>query len=406
MKFMLYEQSLEILKANTPKWDRVEKVSITECLRRYLAMDIVAQDNYPKFQTSSMDGYAIKFDDIRSEYKILGDAPAGELRKVALNNDECIKTFTGALMAQNSDTLIPVENVEVNGNIMRVVKPVKKGFAVRQIGESYKKGEILLKKGTKLSYSEIALLAELGHFHISVFIRPKVAILATGSEIKDLGEPLENEAQIRSSNHIALANMANLMGCEAIILPIIKDDSKLVSEAIISAIKSCDILLTTGGVSMGDYDFVKNALKEFDIIINGAAIKPGRHIKIAKTDDKFIFALPGFPYSAMVMCVLYVRKVLNSYFCSDENFEFNAVIDEDFIKKSPFLEFSACNIKSSEDGTLRVNLSGKKDGSSAIVNNLNQNAFLLITPLESSGHKKGDVVKILKMVWYQGILQG
>lgn len=398
MKFMPYDESLEILKANTPKWDRVEKVSITQCLGRYLATDITSYENCPKFATSSMDGYAIKFDDSKSVYKILGDAPAGKLQEISLKDDECIKTFTGALMAKNSDTLIPVENVEISGGMMKIIKPVKKGFAVREVGESYKKGEILLTKGTKLSYSEIALLAELGHFNISVFVRPKVAVLATGSEIKDLGEPLENPAQIRSSNHIALANMAKLMGCEAVILPIVKDEPNLVSQAIINALKSCDILLTTGGVSMGDYDFVKSALKEFDIIINGAAIKPGRHIKIAKTKQKLIFALPGFPYSAMVMCVLYVRKVINSYFCSSENFEFTAIMDEDFTKKSPFLEFSACSVTNSDDGSLRVNLGGKKDGSSAIISNLNKNAFLLVTPLESNGHKKGDRIKILKMV--------
>lgn len=400
MKFMPYEDSLEILSKNTIKWDRVEKVMITKALNRYLAIDIIAKENYPSHPTSAMDGYAIKHSEIENgEFKLLGDIPAGELKNVELGKFECIKTFTGSLMCKNSDTLIPIENVEVVDNVVKVTKPVDKGFAVRKVGESYEKGEVLIKKGTKISYSEIALLAELGEIFVTVFIKPKVAILATGSEIKDIGEPLEHEAQIRSSNHVALKAMMELMGCEALILPIVKDEAHLVENAILQGLKSCDILLTTGGVSVGDYDFVKTALaKNCNVIINGAAIKPGRHIKISKVDEKYIFSLPGFPYSAMVMCVLYVRVLVSKFFNIDDNYEVNAVIDSDFTKKSKFLEFSACTLYADENGVLKVSLKGKKDGSSAIVNNLNQNAALLITPLESTGHKKGDVVKVLKMV--------
>ncbi len=398
MKFTPYDETIKILKAHTPKWDRVEKVTLTNALNRYLAKDIEAKQSYPTCETSSMDGYALKFDEGRNKYKILGDAPAGEIREIELKDDECVKTFTGALMAKNSDTLVPIENVEIKGSTLHIVKPVPKGKAVRVVGESYKKGEILLKKGTKISYSEIALLAELGEFYVSVFVKPKVAILATGNEIKDLGEPLENETQIRSSNHVALAAIVELMGCEPIILPIVKDEPTAVSSAIINALKSCDILLTTGGVSVGDYDFVKGTLRDnFEVIIDGSAIKPGRHIKIAKSGDKFIFALPGFPYSAMVMCVLYARRLINSYFCNEKSYIFNAILDEDITKQANFLEFTACNVTSKKNGELRVNLSGKKRGSSAIVNNLNKNAFLLITPLEYKGYKAGEVVKVLKM---------
>ncbi|MSN95854.1 molybdopterin molybdotransferase MoeA [Campylobacter sp. FMV-PI01] len=397
--FLSYETTLDILKKHLISWDRIEKVSITNALNRHLACDILAPDNHPKFETSAMDGYAIKFDENKQIYKILGDTPAGTLNEVRLQNDECIKTFTGSLMAKNSDTLVPVENVKINKNQIEIIKPVKKGFAVRKIGESYKKGEILLKKGTKISYSEIALLAELGEFHISVFVRPRVGILATGSEIRDLGESLENPAQIRSSNHIAIASMVNLMGCESIILPIVKDEPKIVEKAILNSLKFCDILITTGGVSMGDYDFVKEALnKNLEIIVNGASIKPGRHIKIAKIEDKFIFALPGFPFSAMVMCVLYVRVLVESLFCATKNHYINAILQDDYIKKSPFLEFVACSLEIDKKCVLTANLKGKKDGSSAIINNLNKNAALLVIPPEQKSYKKGDLVQILQMV--------
>lgn len=401
MKFKTYEETLSVLKNSIKPWNKVEKVSITECLNRILATDIVAKENYPQFETSAMDGYACKFNDLSlGKLKILGDIPAGTRPKdISINEAECIKTFTGSLMCKNSDTLIPIENVEVKDGYIIINNVVKQGFGVRKVGESYKKNDILLKKGTKLSYSEIALLAELGEFHISVFMKPKVSILATGSEIKDLGEPLETPAQIHSSNHIAIASMIKLMGCEPIILPLVKDKEELVKEAIINGVQSCDMLITTGGVSVGDYDFVKSSIKEnCEILVNGAAIKPGRHIKIAKFDDKYIFALPGFPYSAMVMCVLYVRVVINKLLFSQDENEIEAILSEDYVKKTQFLEFSACNL-TFKDGKIYASLQGKKSGSSAIVNNLNNNAALLICPIEKTdGIKKGEVVKVLKML--------
>lgn len=396
MKLTSYADCLEILKQNTIVWDRVEKVAITQALDRHIAFDVIAKDNYPANKTSAMDGYAFKFDNDIKELKLLADLPAGSDKKLIVAKNECVKTFTGSLMSDETDTLVPVENVEVQGTKIIIKKPVCKGFAVREVGESYKKGEILIKKGTRLNYAEIALLAELGIFHISVFIKPKVAILATGSEIKDLGEPLENEAQIYSSNHIALAMMMKKMGAEPIICEIAKDNAELVKNSIITALKSADILLTTGGVSMGDYDFVKLALKdEFKIIISGADIKPGRHIKIARSDEKYIFALPGFPYSAMVMCVLFVRVLLNSWFFTDEPY-LKAIIDEDYEKRSPFLEFTAVNLQN-KNGVLYANLDNKKLGSSAIVNNLTKNAALLVVSKDTKFIKKGELVDVLLM---------
>ncbi len=396
-EWMPYKQSLEILKSTITPWDRVQKVAITQALDRHIATDIIAEQNYPSRELSAMDGYAFKWEQGLSELELITDLPAGSDKGIAVSGVKCVKTFTGSLMSEGTDTLIPVENVEVVGGKILIKKPVPKGFAVREIGESYKKGELLIKKGTKIGYAEIALLAELGVFHVSVFIRPRVAILATGSEIKDLGEPLENEAQIHSSNHIAIAQMVHKMGGEPIICQIVKDRADLVKEAIVSALKSADVLITTGGVSMGDYDFVKGALNEnFSIIIDGACIKPGRHIKVAKSGDKYIFALPGFPYSAMVMCVLYVRVLLNSWFGSSEPY-IKAVISEDYAKRSPFLEFTAVNLEF-KDGFVYANLSGKKLGSSAIVNNLTNNAALLVVPKETEFIARGEVVDILLMV--------
>ena len=394
--FMSYADSLKILKDTINVWEKVEKVAITDALDRNIAYDVTAAENYPAKPVSAMDGYAFAFKDGLNELELITDLPAGSDKGLHVEGSKCVKTFTGSLMSEGTDTLVPVENVEVSGSKIIIKKSVPKGFAVRVVGESYKKGEILIKKGTRLTYAEIALLAELGVFHVSVFIRPRVAILATGSEIKDLGEPLDSPAQIHSSNHVGIAMQIRKMGAEPILCEIVRDKAELVEKAIINALKSADILVTTGGISMGDYDFVKGALNEnFSLIIEGAAIKPGRHIRVAKSGDKYIFALPGFPYSAMVMCVLYVRVLINTWFSQEEP-KITAIMDEDYKKRSPFLELTAVNLEN-RDGKIFVNLNGKKLGSSAIVNNLTNEAALLIIPKETEFIAKGEVVEVLKM---------
>ncbi|WP_297575737.1 molybdopterin molybdotransferase MoeA [uncultured Campylobacter sp.] len=397
--YVSYETALNALLKSTKPWDRVENVAITEALGRVLAKDIVAKQNYPKSPIASMDGYACRYEDIKNKrLKIVAKLPAGSNKEIEVGKNECVKTFTGSLLSKNCDTLIPIENVALKEMTIEILKSVDRGFAVRDVGESYKKDELLLKKGTTLSYSQIALLAELGEFCVTVFAKPKVAILATGSEIKDLGEPLENDAQIRSSNHIALFSMLRLLGCETALLPIVKDEKELVKEAILNGCNGSDILITTGGVSVGDYDFVKEILGDGEMIVNGVAIKPGRHLKIAKFNDKFIFGLPGFPYSAMVTATLFIREFLNHIFGLGQNYRIRAIIDEDYERKSPFLELVACNLYVDEKGQNRVNLSGKKRGSSAIISNLNNDAMLLMVPKELKGYKSGDVVEVLKML--------
>ncbi|MBZ7940211.1 MULTISPECIES: molybdopterin molybdotransferase MoeA [Campylobacter] len=391
-----YEESLKILHSHIKSYERIEKIALTQCLGRILACDIKALKNQPEMETSAMDGYAIKFEDQDKALKILGSTPAGTMPQFEVTNGTCVKTFTGSLMSLGSDTLVPVENVRIEKDQILIEKSVKKGFAVRKIGENYKKNEILLKKGTKLNYSEIALLAELGFFHISVFVKPIIGVLSSGSEIKDLGETLDNPAQIRSSNHIAIANLAKNLACDTRVFPLLKDDEKATLATLKSALESCDILITTGGVSMGDFDFLKGAIKEYEIIIDKVDIKPGRHIKIAKANHKFIIALPGFPYSAMVMFNLYAREILNSWLCQEKDYITKAFLQGSYTKKTPYLEFVACNVEFKE-GRILVNLEGKKEGSSAIINNLNHKAALMIVPKECEILENESLVDIVFM---------
>ncbi len=400
MKFKKYEDTLKALKDSIDTTFAKEKVFLSESLGRILAQDIVSEVDNPQFETASMDGYAIRAEDQElGELKIIDYLPAGSYKGNLVTKGTCVKTFTGSLMSEGSDTLLPIENVEVIGDKIRVIKSVPKGFSSRPIGENYKKGEVLIKKGTKIRYAQIGVMAELGLVQVSVFIKPRVSILATGSEILDFGEQKENISQIRSSNHVTIEAILREFGASTMRLGIAKDDKQKIKESMVEALRNSDILVTTGGVSVGDYDFVKEVLGDMDpqYIVDGAFIKPGRHIKIVKIGYKYIFALPGFPYSSSVGTFLYVLPLIRAMQAGEFDTKIiKAYIDEDYKKRSKYKEFTACNLVL-KDGRVTVNLNGKKTGSSAILNNMLDNAALLCVDEETKELKKGDIVEVIAL---------
>lgn len=313
MAFITYEASLKNLRKSFTKPKMSEKVFIDAALGRTLSEEIVADHNSPAYPTSAMDGYAIKFEDqSMGRLQILGDRPAGTHSDEELMGGFAIKTFTGSLMPNGSDTLIPIENVEVEGNEIVIKEEVPEGFSVRPVGENYKAGEVLIEKGSKVGFAEIGVLASLNISQVSVYKRPSVCIVSTGSEILDVGEKQANPAQIRSSNQFTLEALARTAGALPTRSPLIKDDKESIRKAIAAALEDHDIVVTTGGVSVGDYDFVKEILQdmEAEYITEGVVLKPGQHIKIVKSGSKYIFALPGFPYSSTVTFILYVIPLI------------------------------------------------------------------------------------------------
>ncbi len=398
MKFEKYEDTLRALKGSIDTTFAKEKVFLSESLGRILAQDIVSKVDNPQFETASMDGYAIRAEDQElEELKIIDYLPAGSYKGNLVTKGTCVKTFTGSLMSEGSDTLLPIENVEVVGDKIKITQPVPKGFSSRPIGENYKKGEVLIKKGTKIRYAQIGVMAELGFVQVSVFIKPRISILATGSEILDFGEEKENISQIRSSNHVTIEAILREFGADTLRLGIAKDDKSKIKDVMSKALISSDILVTTGGVSVGDYDFVKEVLGDLkpQYIVDGAFIKPGRHIKIVKIGNKYIFALPGFPYSSAVGTFLYILPLLRAMSARDFKIPFTkAYIDEDYKKRSKYKEFTACSLVL-KDGRVTVNLKGKKRGSSAILNNMLDNAALLCVDEDTKELKKGDIVEVV-----------
>lgn len=397
-----YDESMKQLAELNVQTTAVEKLFLSSALGRILAEDVVAQENSPMYPTSAMDGYAIlASDQDKKKIKVQKqDNPAGAQIVGEVIEGLCIKTFTGSLMPEGSDTLIPIENVTFEEGYIDINEKVPQGFAVRPIGESFKEGEILIKKGTKLGYAEIGVMASLNIVMAEVFIKPRVAVLSTGSEILDLGEAASHASQIRSSNNYTLAALAEQAGGEAVQLGIVKDDKTNITQGFLNALESADLIVTTGGVSVGDYDFVKDIIPALgaEVIYKGVKIKPGQHIMLAKKGNKFIIALPGFAYSSTVTFMLYVIPLIHRMLAQEASLPIiEATLTQAFIKRAKKTEFTPCNL-SFRHGRYEVDFENKKVGSSAILTNMLGACSLVVTAENSDSLNVGDKVNVINLL--------
>jgi molybdopterin molybdotransferase len=401
MAFMHFDESIKIIEDIEIARYRTKKLYLTDTLGYVLAEDIITDHNSPAFLTSAMDGYAVKREDLQlGRLKISSINPAGVDLKESVEHGKCIKTFTGSLMPDGADTLIPIENVTVEGDEIVINELVPLGFSVREVGENYHEGQKLIAKGTKIDFADIGVMASLNIVSPLVYEKPCVAILSTGSELLELGEKQTSDAQIRSSNNYILEAIVKKYEGEPQQLGCIGDDKDSILKSVEDALCQSDIVVTTGGVSVGDFDFVKDVIVELgcEVLFKGVRVKPGQHIMVAQKEDKFIIALPGFAYSATVTALLYLVPLiakLQKGKCGLKILE--ATLLEPFNKRNKKAEFTACNL-TLEDGSYRVDFKGKKQGTSAILTNMLGSTALLVTSEEDSSKAIGDKVQVLSFV--------
>ncbi len=393
-----FDESIEIINNLEIHKHKTKALCIVDALGYVLAVDVVAEHNSPEYPTSAMDGYAIIHEDMTlGTLKVESINPAGSALKKEVIGGTCIKTFTGSLMPHGADTLIPIENVEVSGDDIVIKEEVPQGFSVCEVGENYAKGQLLIAKGTKIDFPQIGVMASLNIANVLVYEKPTVAIISTGSELLALGEEQTNDSQIRSSNNYSLAAIVKKYDGIPLQLGCIKDDKETISREIATALEKSDIVVTTGGVSVGDFDFVKDVIEELDcdVLFKGVRVKPGQHIVIARKDDKFIVGLPGFAYSSTVTALLYLVPLIEKLqqgTCALPKVK--AKLKEPFLKLSKKAEFTACNI-SLLQGEYYVDFACKKVGSSAILTNMLGSVALLVTSEDDSSKEIGDEVNIL-----------
>jgi len=402
MSFISYEASQQLLELLDTGALRTEKIFLSHALGRVLCEDIIANEPAPKYPTSAMDGYALRHEDMALGcLTVLGDNPAGSDNRLAVSRGVCIKTFTGSVMPQGADTLIPIEQVSVDDDTITIDVPVAFGAHVRPVGESYQEGDVLIASGTMLGFAEIGVLAGLNKVMVTVVQQPRVAIVATGSEILDLGESARSASQIRSTNNYTIEALVRMAGAQAIQLGTITDEQDAITQGFENALASADIVISTGGVSVGDYDFVKDIIPNLgaDVIVKGVNIKPGQHLIVAQKGHKFILALPGFAYSSTVTCILYAIPLIKRFLgLSGALPVVEAVLKQPFVKRSPKSEFTACNL-SFEAGRYWVDFDHKKVGSSAILTNMLHHAALMITSEDDGDLDKGMRVHVIVLEW-------
>lgn len=320
-------EALEFIENQVSKLP-AETVELDKSIGRVLAEGIYADMNLPPFDRSQMDGYAVRKTDVEAaptDLIIVGESVAGKGFDQKIHQDETVRIMTGARVPKGADSVQKKELVEIseNGRFAKILEPVKTGQHIVLKAAEIKNGEQVFSRGEIINEQMIAVLASFGYSKVEVFCQPKISILATGSEIVPV-EQTPGQDQIRDSNSSSLKAFSEMAGAIVHILPRVKDDFENLKRQIAQAVglenkkqsvedsKQSQILILSGGVSVGDYDFTKPALRELgaEIFFEKVALRPGKPTVFARLNDCFIFALPGNPVSVAVTFCLFARKAI------------------------------------------------------------------------------------------------
>lgn len=305
------EQALSLIDAHATVLE-VEHLAVGAALRgRVLAKAVLAPADLPSFRQSSMDGYALCFKAGASSYEVIGEVAAGSSEHYSLSPGQAVRIFTGARVPEDCDRVIMQEQVSRTATSIQLNADTREGQNVRAIGSQIRKDEIVLEAQTSLTPASIGLLASLGIATVSVIQRPRVAIVVTGNELVPLGET-KNEVQVYESNSLALQAALEGLGLEVAKVLYASDDPDQTVARLAEALQEADLVLISGGISVGDYDYVADALKAIEVesIFYTVRQKPGKPLFFGKKGEKAVFALPGNPASTLSCFYVYVKRYL------------------------------------------------------------------------------------------------
>lgn len=286
------------------------RMSLINSLGHYLSKDIISPINMPPFRQSAMDGYAVHLSN-RSIYNLIGVIQAGDAKHPVLKPGEAVRIFTGAPVPETANAVIMQENVLANNTSIEINSPVFANANIRPLGEQVKKGSVALKKGVELTPAGIGFLASLGIMEIDVFKKPSIAIVITGNELVEEGNPLEY-GQIYESNSVMLLSALKSLNFNDVSTFKVKDDYGDTYKLLQHVITNFDVVLISGGISVGDYDFVGKALQALHVkqVFYKVKQKPGKPLYFGKKESTTIFALPGNPAAALSCFYIYVHPAL------------------------------------------------------------------------------------------------
>jgi len=292
---------------------QAETVSLEQALGRVLAQEIVADRDYPPFDRSVRDGYAVRATDAVAGAKLrcVGEIRAGDAWKTPLRPATCVQIMTGAAVPEGADAVVMVEHVQREGDMIGFDRAASPGQHIVPRGRETSGGAAVLNRGARLGFAEVAQAAQVGAVELQVWRQPRVAILSTGDEVVSANAQ-PGPLQIRNSNGVSIAAQVRLAGGEAVALGNAPDRPRPLREAIERGLKE-DVLVLSGGVSMGKYDLVEPALKELgaEFFLDAVAIRPGKPTVFARCGETWVFGLPGNPVSTMVTFELFVAPALD-----------------------------------------------------------------------------------------------
>jgi len=390
-----------------------EFISLGNCYGRFLAEDLVADHDVPPFDRSPYDGFAIRAEDSflagvdhPVEFEVIETIGAGNIAKKQVGPFQAVRIMTGAQIPAECDAVVMLEltnQYERNGKqYMSIKRRFKPGDNISFQGEDAKKGTSLVKKGVRINPGVQALLATFGYQKVPVAKQPVIGVYATGTELLDVHEPLVS-GKIRNSNSYMICAQIERSGAKAKYLGKITDDFNACFEAIKNALHDVDLMITTGGVSVGDYDYLPAIYEKLgaEVLFNKIAMRPGSVTTVAQYEGKLLFGLSGNPSACYVGYELFVRPVVRTMLYSSNPHlqKVQATLAADFPKPNPFTRFVRSKVFC-ENSQVFVATSGV-DKSSIVTSLANANA-LMVLPGGTRGFRKGDVVEALLLEDQEG----
>ena len=376
----------------------INKVEIRSALGRFLAEDIYSKINVPSHTNSAMDGYAIKSDDIpvqgNTKLKVSCTVLAGQPYDGEILSGECARIMTGGMMPTGTDTVIMQEEVERNDDIITIQACHTKGQNVRQAGEDLAIGQVALHQGQKIMPAELGILASMGLSEIKVHRRLRVAFFSTGDELRSIGEPL-GDGEIYDSNRYSLYGMLSRLGVDILDMGVIADRKKDIESAFAEAAENADVVITSGGVSVGEADFVKETLDSMgQIKFWKIAMKPGRPLAFGKINNAIFFGLPGNPVAVMVTFYQFVQRALSimAGAQSKPRLQLQIPSTSSFKKAQGRTIFIRGVISYDQHGQMSVRSTGQQG--SGILNSMGQANCFIVLAHNDGPVNKGDIVTV------------
>jgi len=404
-KFIALEEALEILNKNT-KALKSEVVSIKDSLKRVLYGDVKSMINNPPFNKSVFDGYAFKSEDSKGtskenpiELKIVDEIFAGDFSEIEIKSGEAIRIMTGAPIPVGADCVLKQEETERHGDLVKIFKEMKANENISFMGEDIKIGETLIKKGKRLDYADLGIMASSGISEVTVYKKPRVSIISTGDEVCDINSTLK-PGKIYDSNLYSLSGRIEELGYNVLSMEHVGDNILKIGEAIEKAFEKSDIVFTTGGASVGEKDLMQKVSESigFEKLFWKIKIKPGSAVVCSKREEKILISLSGNPNAALTTFELLGKPVLKKLEGKEENINIKrekGILMDSFNKKSPQRRFLRGNVIYDEKGA-KVYITQIKSGNGILSSLLNANCLIEIEK-GNEGLNRGEVVNIIKL---------